>query len=421
VLGLDDWPQVLGEPVSEPRLLAAVRAAAGPQVERLLTPPVVPEGESAGVPVAPFPRWLRCPLCSLLSPIDHGVFQLRVDAWRPERTTYVHEGCPKGHGRRPPTAFPARYLMSCQDGHLDDFPWVEFIHGGVPCRGTLRLVEFGAGGRAGDVQLSCDECGRRRRLSQAFGEEAAPFLPPHCRGRHPHLGITEACEQKAVTLILGASNAWFAVQSSALSIPSQAGELAQAVDEAWSILDGIPPGRDFLEFTLKSNAHLKKLQALTESVGIDEVEQAPCERYVLLHSFAHALIRELALECGYTASSIRERIYAASDADADPMAGVLLYTAAPDSEGTLGGLVSLGEPEQFGPLLRQALERAQLCSSDPLCSEHDPRSDNSVHAAACHACQFASETSCERGNRYLDRATISATLVREDVSYFAAA
>ncbi len=161
VLGLDDWPQVLGEPVSEPRLLAAVRAAAGPQVERLLTPPVVPEGESAGVPVAPFPRWLRCPLCSLLSPIDHGVFQLRVDAWRPERTTYVHEGCPKGHGRRPPTAFPARYLMSCQDGHLDDFPWVEFIHGGVPCRGTLRLVEFGAGGRAGDVQLSCDECGRR--------------------------------------------------------------------------------------------------------------------------------------------------------------------------------------------------------------------------------------------------------------------
>lgn len=77
-----------------------------------------------------------------------------------------------------------------------------------------------------------------------------------------------------MTLILGASNAWFAVQSSALSIPSRAGELAQAVDEAWSILDGLPPGRNFLEFTLKSNPDLKKLQALTESVGIDEVEQA---------------------------------------------------------------------------------------------------------------------------------------------------
>ena len=101
------------------------------------------------------------------------------------------------------------------------------------------------------------------------------------------------------------------------------------------------------------------------------------------------------------------------------MAGVLLYTAAPDSEGTLGGLVSLGEPEHLEPLLRQALERAQLCSSDPLCSEHDPRSDSSAHAAACHACQFASETSCERGNRFLDRAALVPTLARSDTAYFA--
>ena len=112
------------------------------------------------------------------------------------------------------------------------------------------------------------------------------------------------------------------------------------------------------------------------AAGLDADEGWPGERYVLLHSFAHALIRELALECGYTASSIRERLYAISGGEEDPMAGVLLYTAAPDSEGTLGGLVSLGEPEQLGPLLRQALERAQLCSSDPLCSEHDPRSDS---------------------------------------------
>ena len=45
VLGLDDWPRALGKPVSEPRLLAAVRAAVGSQVEQLLTPPVVPEDE----------------------------------------------------------------------------------------------------------------------------------------------------------------------------------------------------------------------------------------------------------------------------------------------------------------------------------------------------------------------------------------
>jgi Domain of unknown function (DUF1998) len=568
VMGLDDWPDVLGQPVSEPRLLAAVRAAAGAQVERLLTPPVVPEGDGLGVPVSPFPRWLRCPLCGLLSAIDDEIFSLRLDRWRPERTTYVHEGCPKSHTKRPPTAYPARYLAACQDGHLDDFPWVGFLHGGVPCQGTLRLIELGAGGRPGDVRLSCDTCGRQRRMSQAFGEEALPYLPPSCRGRHPHLGVNEACEQLPVTLILGASNAWFPVQSSALSIPTREGELAQAVDEAWAILDGMPAGREFLEYSLKSNAELSKLRKLAESVGVDAVEAAivgrqdalaegdpadlrtpewqvlsapdeapetpdfklrsvgpprqyedriadvvlverlrevsalrgftrlnapddlaarggavtrlareaprwlPCsevrgegifirfpeqailaweqafresgaakslrqgheawrsrrglppgegwpgERYVLLHTFSHALIRELALECGYTASSIRERLYSASGSDVEQMAGVLLFTAAPDSEGTLGGLVSLGEPEHFGPLLGQALERAQLCSSDPLCSEHNPGTDGSTHAAACHACQFASETSCEGGNRYLDRATVAPTLTQSKLAYF---
>ena len=129
-----------GSPSSEPRLLAAVRAAVGPQVEQLLTPPVVPEGDSSGVPVAPFPRWLRCPVCSLLAPIDSGVFTLRPEPWRPERTRYVHDGCPRTRSTRPPTAFPARYLMACPDGHLDDFPWVEFLHGGVPCKGTLQAA-----------------------------------------------------------------------------------------------------------------------------------------------------------------------------------------------------------------------------------------------------------------------------------------
>ncbi len=570
VLGLDDWPRVLGQPVSEPRLLAAVRAVVGSQVEQLLTPPLVEEGDSSGVPVAPFPRWLRCPVCSLLAPIDHGVFTLKPEPWRPERTRYVHDGCPRVRGR-PPTAFPARYLMACQNGHLDDFPWVQFLHGNIQCRGTLRLRELGTGGRAGDVQLQCDECGRRRRLSQAFGEDSRQYLPRRCRGRHPHLGATYACAQEPVTLLLGASNAWFPVQASALSIPSQAGELAQAIDEAWSILALLPPGIEMLEFTLTTNPALADLRALADKLGAQVVAAAiqarregldegdaedlrtpewrvlctpadapespdfklravgpppqftgmladvvlverlrevsalrgftrlnapddlgtrggtivrlareapkwlPCsevrgegifirfpedallewearyrqsdvaqalrdglrgwrerrglpgdeawpgERYVLLHSFSHALIRELALECGYTASSIRERIYATvPDGDAEPMAGVLLYTSAPDSEGTLGGLVSLGEPEHLGPLLRQALERAQLCSSDPLCSEHDPRTDSSIHAAACHACQFASETSCEKGNRFLDRATLVPTLARGDIAYFPA-
>ena len=146
----------------------------------------------------------------------------------------------------------------------------------------------------------------------------------------------------------------------------------------------------------------------------------PGMRYILIHSFAHALMRQLSLESGYSAASIRERIYArpAKD-DNEAMAGLLIYTSAPDSEGTLGGLVSLGQPDVLERHISQALESMRLCASDPLCAEHPPsRTGRTLHAAACHACQFASETSCERGNKYLDRSVLVPTVEHDDLAFF---
>ncbi|NCC32468.1 MAG: DUF1998 domain-containing protein, partial [Chloroflexia bacterium] len=146
----------------------------------------------------------------------------------------------------------------------------------------------------------------------------------------------------------------------------------------------------------------------------------PGVRLLLLHSFAHAMIRQLALECGYTVASLRERIYALPPTeDEGPMAGVLLYTAAPDSEGTLGGLVSLGAPHILGRHITGALDAMRLCASDPLCAEHTPLTGpQTLHGAACHACLFVPETSCERGNRYLDRSLLVPTVERSDLSFF---
>lgn len=140
--------------------------------------------------------------------------------------------------------------------------------------------------------------------------------------------------------------------------------------------------------------------------------------YTLIHSLSHVLMREFSLECGYNAASVRERIYASSpDVEVD-MAGLLIYTAAPDSEGTLGGLVSLGQPQELDRLMRQALDHATRCASDPLCSEHDPATDRTLHGAACHACMFAPETSCEVGNRYLDRALLVPTYLTSEAALF---
>ena len=101
------------------------------------------------------------------------------------------------------------------------------------------------------------------------------------------------------------------------------------------------------------------------------------------------------------------------------MAGVLLYTASPDSEGTLGGLVALAEPARLASVLRDALNRAKLCSTDPMCADyHAGDLGDTLHNSACHGCLFAPETSCESGNRYLDRATAVPILGHPNDAYF---
>jgi len=129
-------------------------------------------------------------------------------------------------------------------------------------------------------------------------------------------------------------------------------------------------------------------------------------RYLTVHTLAHLLINQLVFECGYGTASLRERLYISDDPNA-PMAGILIYTAAGDSEGTLGGLVRLGREERLGPLVNRALSRASWCSADPVCSENlGGQGSRLANLAACHACALLPETSCETINHGLDRAMI---------------
>lgn len=128
----------------------------------------------------------------------------------------------------------------------------------------------------------------------------------------------------------------------------------------------------------------------------------PEPRYIALHTLAHLLIRRLAFASGYASAALQERIYANSDR-ADRTAGILIYTAAGDAQGTLGGLVRLGEPRKLIPLLVAALDDADFCSNDPVCIESDHQRVSQLNLSACHGCALVSETSCETGNRLLDR------------------
>lgn len=148
-------------------------------------------------------------------------------------------------------------------------------------------------------------------------------------------------------------------------------------------------------------------------IPIERVQQIYMP-YIMLHSLSHLLLTAIALECGYAAASIRERIYVR-----DGAYGLLLYTGTPDAEGTLGGLVQVGR--RIARHLDAALELGRLCSNDPVCAQHKPNQLHEgriVHGAACHGCQLIAEPSCERRNELLDRSLVVPTVDQTDAAFF---
>jgi hypothetical protein len=138
----------------------------------------------------------------------------------------------------------------------------------------------------------------------------------------------------------------------------------------------------------------------------------PGTSYVMLHSLAHMLITAISLECGYPASSLRERIYApvAGSAEMAGAYGILIFTGSSDAQGTLGGLVHAAR--DIKRHLARACQLGSLCSNDPVCSSHSPGQGavEKLSGAACHGCLYISETSCEQFNRYLDRSLVTSTI-----------
>jgi hypothetical protein len=141
-------------------------------------------------------------------------------------------------------------------------------------------------------------------------------------------------------------------------------------------------------------------------------------RFLLIHTFAHALMRQLTLECGYSSAALRERLYVGEDGPG--MAGVLVYTATSDADGTLGGLQRQGESPRIERAVVAAIRAIEWCSSDPLCIEGLMAAPESLSKAACHACVLAPETACEHFNRFLDRGMLVGLPNVPEVGFFTA-
>ncbi|PRS79559.1 hypothetical protein C6Y04_03420 [Bacillus sp. GBSW2] len=178
----------------------------------------------------------------------------------------------------------------------------------------------------------------------------------------------------------------------------------------------------FFQFNLDKLLQWEQTEQITSAIvrayntQREEFKKPPLDilpRQILLHTFSHALLQELAAHCGYTTTSLKERIYANDD-----MYGAFIYTASGDSEGSLGGLTNLAQSEKLLPIIIRALEKMSYCSSDPICSDGEFEYHTSANGAACHACTFVSETSCEWGNLLLDRRTLININPNEKDGYF---
>lgn len=556
--GLEEWdrsfpPQGVLNPqaVYEPRLQRKLG------VSGFRLPPVYLEDFSAARAGGPpdrralvgvrFPDWLQCPVCDRIAPSKKWNSE-------PGRAYRFCSPCTsKSPGQRKVFAIPVRFVMACEAGHLDDFPWHFWVNHKKGCgqnRGFLRLSAIRPG-LAGLI-LSCPECKEWRSMDGIFGKDTWKGFP--CSGKRPWLtSSSDGCTEKQPrALQRGASNLYFPVMESAISIPPWSDRLQEAIGVYWNSIVSIsdpgerrtfikilsnnelkpvlqefgltyeklaelieerrvlfsgeeildirkeeyrqltsrtdtrydedrefeirnvsvpaslspyfshivkavrireiralrgftrinPPGREdkteiapisekkldwlpaievrgegiFLALNQTALAEWEKADNIRERAiaintswqsewkeryGEGEAQPQITPRYLLVHSFAHALMRQLTLECGYSSAAMRERLYVG-----ETMAGVLIYTATSDSDGTLGGLQRQGEPSRIERAVKSSLQSMAWCSSDPLCI-NGMNSAREMHSfAACHACLHAPETACEQFNRFLDRAML---------------
>ncbi len=554
--GLEEWDKRF-----PPAGLANPQKIAEPRLQRKLlvggfrVPPVVDENwrddngnpDTRSLVAARFPEWLLCPQCNRIAP---------ANSWAQVagRTYRYCAGCTATNpGQREEFVVPTRFVMACDKGHLDDFPWHLWVRHAPDCeekeraRLQLRAERPGLAG----LILRCRSCKASRSMDGIFS--AGTWQGVRCRGRRPWLaGANEDCDARPRALQRGASNLYFPVIESALSIPPWTDRLQQALGTYWHLIVETQPadqadfvrilargklstalaelnlsaddlirevknrleiysddatldirGEEYRQLSSDTTApeaedfevrnvaiperlrpffarvvrvvRLREVRALNgftrinppdaeDSSGISPLSAARKEwlpaievrgegiflafnleslrswekqdrvmerarkvddawklewrerhgeakpsrsitpRFLMVHTFSHALMRQLTLESGYSTAALRERLYV--DEDPEEMAGVLIYTATSGSDGTLGGLQRQGESLRAERAVVAAIRAMEWCSSDPLCIEGMISAADRLSLAACHACVMAPETACEEYNRFLDRSTL---------------
>lgn len=262
--GLDDWETIWKRrdhvpSILEPRLLNVVRLHLGPQVDALRPFPWQPkrmgmssEGSDLGIPGRVFPQWFRCTGCDYLGPLPRFHYT-NTHPFRPDLAQFAHKNCPGRGGnsnkKSGSPAVPAQHLLTCTNGHLDEFPYSLWVHRGKRCPKAelpdLKMKDANVGKSVGSI-IACASCGQTRGMAEAQGSIGRDKLPQKCRGRHPHLNAFDsACDARPALIMMGASNLWFASTQSIIVMPRTDAEEKEALADRLRVELGVEQVKQF--------------------------------------------------------------------------------------------------------------------------------------------------------------------------------
>lgn len=476
--GLDHWREHGRTEIHDARLTAQVQEKLGLEKPvPMYTPPVTgddPNAPPGGITCFVFPAWFLAQVdLNYRDPASGRVYRTRpLVHWNhlDGQSHYKHEG------ERVPVV-PVRFVQACRNGHISDIDWHFFVAMGTgdTARGPLWMDEGGSGSDLSEIYVRCGRTGRRRSLGQAKlpdshilgqctggqpielkkpkqaeietllhcqppsaraaeaahhehfqAESREPFdLPPLLEGRVTKVVLCHRLREVQALIGFTRFDAGNIDVDGDLDLDVRPAALAHEV--TWVPAIDNPGEGVFIAFDADTIERWIQRRAVRErgaelvrgfelwkqSRGITKAT-FPGVAYVMLHSLAHLLIQSVALECGYAATAISERIYAGAGGY-----GILLYTGTTGSEGTLGGLVDIGR--RIEHYLLAALDLGRLCSNDPICAQHAPEDrheDRHRHGAACHGCLLIAEPSCESRNEFLDRALVVPTVDLPGAAFF---
>lgn len=234
VSGLDTWKVGKSPDLQEFRLQTRLR------VDGFYLPPASDEPAGDGVRVRLFPEYYSCP----------GRTQGGSDGCRHNLKPHRQFNSPRTKNACAAcgeSLTPSRFVVACNRGHLDEFPYWHWVHAGSAPgdhRGEHELSIRTTGRTASlrSIVIGCS-CGKEASMEGAFGGGAMASVRYTCRGGRPWLGSegrVDGCDADTRTLQRGSSAAWFSVVRSALSIPPFSNRLYQDIGRDLDIWMGMP-------------------------------------------------------------------------------------------------------------------------------------------------------------------------------------